>query len=111
MPFFLCIFMFSLGTESTDMSRFPRVPKPDYRAETENCTFTNMTLNPEMFAVHCGINSAYPYVELWNCSYFCCVNVERSDINSIQLYNALDFVNCGNEIYVATNVRDEEQGS
>ena len=111
MPFVIYILIFFVGTESTDMSRFPRVPKPDYQPQTENCTFTNMTLNPEMFAAQCGNNSAYPYVELWNCSYFCCVDVESSTIDSIQLYNALDFVNCGNEIYVATTVRGEEQGS
>lgn len=109
----LYIFLFFVGTESTDMSRFPRVPKPDYQnqTQTEYCTFTNTTLSPDVFATQCGNNSAYPYVELRNCSYFCCVNVENSTINSIQLYNAVDYVNCGNEIYAAATVRGEDQGS
>ena len=105
------ILLFLVGTEGTDMSRFPRVPQPDYRPKTEKCAIADETLNSDMFAAQCGIDSAYPYVELWNCSYFCCADVDGSTIGTIRLYNAVDFVNCGNEIYVATTVRDDGQGS
>ena len=110
---FIILLMVIVGTESTDMSRFPRVPKTDsgYNLTTKDCTVTDGTLHPDDFIAQCGSDSVYPYVELRNCSYFCCVDVEGSTTGStIQLYNAVDYVNCGNEIYAATATRDDEQG-
>ena len=108
---FIILLMIIVGTNSTDMSRFPRVPKKGYHIEkTRDCTSTDGTLHPDNFIAQCGSDSAYPYVELRNCSYFCCVDVEGSSPTTIRLYNAVDFVNCGNEIYAATATREDKQG-
>ena len=104
--FFLYVTFLLPLAESIDMTNFPRVPKPEYRIETEKCVSVNTTVNNNIFAEHCGSEMPYPYVELWNCSYFCCVAYEMSDLNVIRLNNVLDFNSCGNDIYVATNVRD-----
>ena len=108
---FIILLVIIVGTESTDMSRFPRVPRLGYHIEkTRDCTDTDGTLDPDNFIAQCGSDSAYPYVELWNCSYFCCVDVESSSTISAMLHNAVDYVNCGNEIYAAKATRDYEQG-
>ena len=109
---FVILLMIIVGTNSTDMTRFPRVPIPDYLdgIETKDCTVTDGTLHQDDFISQCGSDSVYPYVELWNCSYFCCLDVEGSSPTAIKLYNAVDYVNCGNEIYAATATREDEQG-
>ena len=109
---FIILLVIIVGTESTDMSRFPRVPKPGYHIEkTRDCTLTDGTLHPDNFMAQCGSDTKYPYVELRNCSYFCCVDVEGSTTGTaMQLYYAVDYVNCGNEIYAATTTRDDEKG-